>query len=185
LVDTRGADLPPEEAKIAKEQSDEMIKLWKSLDQPVQKGDMKAARARVDSLQKQFEGLSADNKKYMYNMLQTKNGPADEFHYRLSSPSRDKLLKTLNPEHKEDHIQKYTLNDAKEKAQKNLELNMQGTTKKQELEKFIIPMQKKVEKRMEEFENRTDEQKMKMEKLENAMDEQNKKQKEIIQNIAR
>jgi hypothetical protein len=137
LVDTNGADLSPEESKISKEQSDEMIKVWKSLEQPVQKGDMKAARARVDSLQKQFETLSPDNKKYMYQKLQTDDGISQEFHYRLSSPSRDKLLKTLNPDHKEDHIQKYTLNDAKEKAQKNLELNMQGTSKQKELEKAM------------------------------------------------
>lgn len=154
LVDTKGADLPPEEAKISKEQSDEMIKAWKSLEQPVQKGDMKAARARVDSLQKQFESLSPDNKKYMYQKLQTDNGISQEFHYRLSTPSRDKLLKTLNPDHKEDHIQKYTLNDAKEKAQKNLELNMQGTSKQKELEELMNTMQKKVEKKMEEIENR-------------------------------
>ena len=176
LVDTKGADLPPEEAKISKEQSDEMIKAWKSLEQPVQKGDMKAARARVDSLQKQFETLSPDNKKYMYQKLQTDNGISQEFHYRLSSPSRDKLLKTLNPDHKEDHIQKYTLNDAKEKAQKNLELNMQGTSKQQELkdkfiEEFVIKKQKEIEQKMEEFDN--------------GMDEQNNKQKEIIQNMVR
>jgi hypothetical protein len=147
LIDTRGADLPPEEAKISKGQTDEMIKLWKTLDQPVQKGDIKNARARVDSLQKQFESLSPDNKKYMYNVLQTNSGAAEEFHYRLSTASRDKLLKTLNPDHKEDHIQKYTLNDARQKAQKELELNMQGSSKQKELEK-MMQMQKEMEKKI-------------------------------------
>jgi hypothetical protein len=156
LIDTNGADLTPEEHKINKEQADEMNKLLKSLDQPVQKGDWKAARARVDSLQKQFEALSPENKKYMYNKLQTNNRPAEEFHYRLSTESRDKLLKTLNPENKEDHIQKYTINDAREKAQKNLELNMQGTSKQQELkdkflDEFMIKKQKEIEQRAEEM----------------------------------
>jgi hypothetical protein len=137
LIDTNGADLPPEEEKINIQQGQEINKLFKSLSQPVQKGDMKAARARVDSLQKQFESLSPDNKKYMYNMLQTKNVNSEEFHYRLSTASRDKLLKTLNPDHKEDHIKKYTIADAREKAQKEFELNMQGTTKQKELEKVM------------------------------------------------
>ncbi|MCI0614972.1 hypothetical protein L0244_18435 [bacterium] len=143
LVD--GKELTPEELKITKEQTNELNKLHTALQQPVQKGDWKGARARVDTLEKQFEGLSSENKKYMYDKLQTKNGTSEAFHYRLSTESRDKLLKKLNPEHSEDHIQKYTINDAKEKAQKNLELNMQGTSKQQELEK-VMEEQNKINK---------------------------------------
>ena len=162
-----GKELTPGEVKITNEQNMEVNNLHKTLNQPVQKGDWKAARARVDSLQKQFQGLSPENKKYMYEMLQTDSTKtAEAFHYRLSTGSRDQLLKTLNPDHKDDHIRKYTIDDAKQKAQKNLELNMQGTSKQQELEKVmdqqkaqktlddetIRNKQLKIERKMEEIE---------------------------------
>lgn len=158
LID--GKELTPEESKITHEQALEIDKLSMSLKQPIQKDDLKAARTRVDSLQKQFESLSPENKKYMYETLQTDTGSSSrmskDFHYRLSTASRDKLLKTLNPDHKEEHIKKYTMDDARQKAQKTLELNIQGTPRQQEmnkqLEEIMQKKQKDVEKKMDEME---------------------------------
>ncbi|HSE43024.1 MAG TPA: hypothetical protein VLH08_19850, partial [Acidobacteriota bacterium] len=97
--------------------------------------------AKAAELQRQFESLSPDMKKFMYNQLQSKTGGgvidkeiAGQFRYYLSTGQRDKLLKTLNPDHQKDQIHKYTMNDAKAKAQKNIEMNMQGTTLQKLLE---------------------------------------------------
>ena len=116
LVD--GKDMTPQEAKINKQQTQAMTDVFETMQKPVQKGDTKGARARAAEVEKQFNNLSPDNKKYVYGKLQTDNGLAEEFKYRFSTATRDKLLKTLNPDHKEENITKYTVPDAKEKAQK-------------------------------------------------------------------
>jgi hypothetical protein len=46
-------------------------------------------------------------------------------------------LKTLNPDHQKDEIKKYTLNDAKEKANKSLEFNMQERQMMEKLDDMI------------------------------------------------
>jgi hypothetical protein len=149
LVD--GKDLTPEEVKISKEQSQAMTEVVKTLQIPVQKGDSKGARERVDSLQKQFDALSPSNKKYMYETLQTDTGLANDFKYRLSTPSRDKLLKTLNPDHKEEHITKYTVADAKEKAQKILEMKIQENQNRARLSDYEKAYQEMVMKAAREI----------------------------------
>jgi hypothetical protein len=132
------------ESKIAKDQTDAMKKTLDILHQPVKKGDYKAANKKASDLQKHFESLSPDTKKLMYNQLQSKTGSgvidkeiAGQFRYYLESGQRDKLLKTLNPEHQKDQISRYTLNDARAKAQKSLEMNMQGTSKQNELDQMM------------------------------------------------
>ena len=137
-------DLTTGENKIAKDQTDAMKKTLDILHQPVQKGDYKAANKKAEDLQKHFESLPADTKKFLYNQLQSKTGGgvvdkeiAGQFRYFLATGQRDKLLKTLNPNHQKDEIRKYTLNDAKEKANKNLELNMQEKQLMKKLEDMI------------------------------------------------
>jgi hypothetical protein len=144
-----GKEMTAEEAKISKAQADSMQKTLDILHKPVQKGDYKGANAKAADLQKHFESLSPDMKKHLYNTLQTKTGGgivdkeiAGQFRYYLATGQRDKLLKTLNPDHQKDQIQKYTLNDAKAKAQKNLEMNMQGTVKQNQLENQMNELQK-------------------------------------------
>jgi hypothetical protein len=136
-----GKELTAGEAKISKDQADTMKQTLDILHKPVQKGDYKGANAKAAELQRQFESLSPDMKKFMYNQLQSKTGGgvidkeiAGQFRYYLSTGQRDKLLKTLNPDHQKDQIHKYTMNDAKAKAQKNIEMNMQGTTLQKLLE---------------------------------------------------
>jgi hypothetical protein len=124
-----GKELTPEEQTISQQQLEVVRQTFDILNQPVQKGDMKAARARVDELKKHFESLSPDMKEYLYATLQTDMGRKDLselFHYKLSSFSRDSLLKTLNPGHKLDEIKKETINDARAKAEKLAEKELEG-----------------------------------------------------------
>ena len=139
-----GKELTTGESQIAKDQTNAMSKTLEILGKPVAKGDYKAANAKAAELQQHFESLSPDVKKNLYNNLQSKTGSgiidgtlAGQFRYYLSTGQRDKLLKTLNPDHQKDQIKNYTLNDAKEKASKSLEMNMQGTQKQKELEESI------------------------------------------------
>jgi hypothetical protein len=143
LMDGKG--LTPDEAKVSKRQSDELGKVLDSLRIPVQKDDWKTAKSRNDGLIKQFEALSPEDKKFMYQNLQTNTGIAKEFHYRLSTAERKKLLTILNPEHKTDKIQKYSLNDAREKNQRNVEMNLQNMTKQLELQKQMQQYQQEME----------------------------------------
>jgi SpoVK/Ycf46/Vps4 family AAA+-type ATPase len=124
LVD--GKELTSDELKTSKEQTDAMSKTQDILGRTVRSGEWDKANERVSDLKKHFESLSPDTKKYLYGVLQTKNGMSEQFHYRLSDPSIEKLLKTLNPDHKADHVKKYTLNDAQAKASKNSEKNLEG-----------------------------------------------------------
>jgi hypothetical protein len=124
-------DMTSAEGKIAKEQTEAMSKTLDILNQPVKKGDYKAANKKAEDLQKHFESLSPDTKKYLYNQLQSKTGGgvidgtlAGQFRYYLERGQRDKLLKTLNPDHQRDEIKKYTMKDAKEKASKTFELDV-------------------------------------------------------------
>jgi hypothetical protein len=153
LVD--GKDLTPEESKIDSQQIQAMTEIEKAMQKPVQKGDFKGARARADVVEKQFKDLSPDNKKYIYEKLQTDNGLAEDFKYRFSTPTRDKLLKTLNPDHKEEHISKYTLVDAKEKAQKTLEMKTQEQLKQDSLNKQFEQANKKFEEMDKELKDKT------------------------------
>jgi hypothetical protein len=139
-------ELTSAENKIAKDQTDAMTKTLDILHQPVAKGDYKAANKKAEDLQKHFESLSPDTRKFLYNQLQSKTGSgvidkeiAGQFRYYLESGQRDKLLKTLNPDHKKDEIHKYTLNDAKEKAIKTQDLNQQ---ERQMIEKLDDIMRK-------------------------------------------
>jgi hypothetical protein len=151
-----GKDLTPGEAEISKNQADTMQKTLDILHKPVQKGDYKGANAKAAELQRQFESLSPDMKKFMYNQLQSKTGGgvidkeiAGQFRYYLSSGQRDKLLKTLNPAHEKDQIHKHTLSDAKAKAQKELEMNVHGSTQKKLLELQLEIQQKEQRKIIE------------------------------------
>jgi hypothetical protein len=130
-----------EENKIAAAQTEAMSKTLDILHQPVKEGDYKAANKKANDLQKHFESLPADTKKFLYNQLQSKTGAgvvdkeiAGQFRYYLESGQRDKLLKTLNPDHKNDQIQKYTLSQARDKAEKETELYKLGTEKQKQIE---------------------------------------------------
>jgi hypothetical protein len=73
-------------------------------------------------------------KQYLYGVLQTDIGRKDlseSFRYKLSSFSRDSLLKTLNPEHKMDQIKKETINDARAKAEKAAEMELETFIRRQ------------------------------------------------------
>jgi len=147
LMDNK--EMTTEEVKTSKAQADSMTKTLDILHKPVQKGDYKGANAKAADLQKHFESLSPDMKKFMYNHLQSKVGSgvvdkelAGQFRYYLATGQRDKLLKTLNPDHQKDQIHKYTLNDARAKAQKSLEINMQGTSKQKELDQIMEQQRK-------------------------------------------
>ena len=120
------------EEKISKDQTEALTKTLDILHQPVAKGDVKAANKKAADLQKHFESLSPDTKKYLYNQLQSKTGGgkidheiAGQFRYYLESGQRDKLLKTLNPDHKKDEIHKYTLDNARQKEMEALAKNKQ------------------------------------------------------------
>lgn len=139
-IDQRIMDNQPltsAEDKIAKDQTEALTKTLDILHQPVAKGDVKAANKKAADLQKHFESLPPDTKKFLYNQLQSKTGSgivdheiAGQFRYYLESGQRDKLLKTLNPDHKKDEIQKYTLNDARQK-----ELEAVAKNKQEEMER--------------------------------------------------
>jgi hypothetical protein len=137
-------ELTSAEGKIAKDQTDAMSKTLDILHQPVKKGDYKAANKKAEDLQKHFESLPADTKKFLYKQLQSKTGSgvidkeiAGQFRYYLSTGQRDKLLKTLNPDHQKDEIKKYTLNDAKEKASRDFEMNAQEKNIMKKLEDML------------------------------------------------
>jgi hypothetical protein len=137
-------ELTTAEGKIAKDQTDAMKTTLDILHQPVKKGDYKAANKKAEDLQKHFESLSPDTKKFLYNQLQSKTGSgvidkeiAGQFRYYLSTGQRDKLLKTLNPDHQKDEIKKYTLNDAKEKAEKTMGLNVQERQMMEKLDDLL------------------------------------------------
>jgi hypothetical protein len=123
-----GKELTPEEQQMADKFKDETSKAADILNQTVRKGDMDAARARVDELKKHFESLSPEMKKEMYGQLTqkgVKGGIQGIFDYKLSTPSRERLLKTLNP----DHISPKQLSQAeveKAKASKTGEKNLEG-----------------------------------------------------------
>jgi hypothetical protein len=143
--------MTPAEDKIASDQTASMTKTLDILQRPVAKGDYKAANKKAEDLQKHFESLSPDLKKSLYNNLQTKTGGgiidheiAGKFRYYLSTGQRDKLLKTLNPDHQKDEIKKHTLTDAREKASKNLEMNMQGASKMSKLEKDYLEIKMQI-----------------------------------------
>ena len=129
-----GKELTREEQKLSDQQYEIVKKTFDILNQPVQKGDMRAARARVDELKQHFESLPPDMKKYLYGVLQTDMGRKDLselFHYKLSSFSRDSLLKTLNPEHNVDQIKKETINDARARAEKIAEKELESFIQRQ------------------------------------------------------
>ncbi len=138
-----GEKLSPGEESISNLQTRELTKMLNTLNQPVQEGDNKAAKARVDALKEQFESLTPPMKEFMYNTLQTKLGKHDLselFHYKLSTPTRDALLKTLNPGHGVENIKKETLDEAKArevKAGKTMELNIQGSEFERKLKQFM------------------------------------------------
>jgi len=137
-------DLTTAEGKIAKDQTEAMSKTLDILHQPVAKGDYKAANKKAADLQKHFESLSPDTKKFLYNQLQSKTGSgvidkefAGQFRYYLESGQRDKLLKTLNPDHKKDEIHKYTMKDAREKATRAFDMNVQEQNVMKKLEDML------------------------------------------------
>lgn len=128
-------ELTPDETKIADRQNEAMAETIKALDQPVQKGDIKAAKARVDHLENTFKNLSTEDKQYMYNVLTSKSGLADKLEYRLSAFSREKLLKTLNPDHTTSQkVQNQISQEAK--ASKSAELKTSGAARQLDLQKF-------------------------------------------------
>ena len=132
-----GVDLTSQEQKISEQQTELLVKTREILDQPVAKGDMRAARERVNELKKEFEALSPAMKDYLYNVLQTDTGGRGDlarlFHYKLSSPSRDTLLKSLNPNHKVEHIEKETINSAVAKMTKAAEKDLEGMSQMHKL----------------------------------------------------
>ncbi|MCI0446720.1 hypothetical protein L0244_20085 [bacterium] len=138
-----GVELTTEEQKIGEQQYEALKKTVDILNQPVQKGDMKTARARVDELKKLFESLQPEMKEFLYGVLQTDLGKKDLselFHYKLSSFSRDALLKVLNPDHKIDQVKKETINDAKAKAAKAAkaaEKDLEGLLQMQRLQEQL------------------------------------------------
>ena len=124
-----------EELKIANRQTDAMTKTLDTLNHPVQKGDIKGARAKEDQLKEQFKNLPTEDKQFMYNLLQDKNGIANTFHYRLATASRERLLKVLNPDHQTPpKLQEKILRDAK--ACKTNELKAEGISRRHQLENF-------------------------------------------------
>ena len=154
-VDQRLEDhnnLTPAELKTTNEQVDAMNTTMSILHKPVAKGDYKAANQKAADLQRHFESLSPENKKFLYNQLQSKTSNtvidkeiAGKFRYYLESGQRDKLLKTLNPDHQKDQIHKYTLKDAREKAAKNFEMNMGGASQMHKLEQELKELHKQQE----------------------------------------
>lgn len=142
-------NLTPEELKATESQTEAMQTTLDILHKPVAKGDYKAANAKAAELQRHFESLSPEDKKFLYNQFQSKTSHgvidqeiAGQFRYYLERGQRDKLLKTLNPDHQKDQIHKYTLNDAREKAAKNLEMNMGGATQQRKLEQELEELHK-------------------------------------------
>lgn len=123
-----GKELTPEGQQMAEGFKDATSKATDILNQTVRKGDMDAARARVDELKKHFESLSPEMKKEMYSQLTqkgVKGGIQDVFDYKLSTPSRERLLKILN----EDHVSPKQFSQAdvaKTKASKTGEKNLEG-----------------------------------------------------------
>ncbi len=113
---------------MADQFSNDTTKAADILNQTVRKGDMDGARARVDELKGHFESLSPESKKEMYSVLTqkgAKGGLKEIFEYKLSTPSRERLLKTLNP----DHVSPKQLSQAdveKARASKTGERNLEG-----------------------------------------------------------
>lgn len=147
---TDHSNLTPDELKATVAQTDAMNTTLNILHKPVAKGDYKAANQKAADLQKHFELLSPETKQFLYNQLQSKtsNGVIDgeiagQFRYYLERGQRDKLLKTLNPDHQKDQIRKYTINDAREKAAKTFEMNMGGASQMRKLEQEMEELRKK------------------------------------------
>jgi hypothetical protein len=144
------SNLTSDELKATTSQTEAMQTTLDILHKPVAKGDYKAANQKAADLQKHFDSLTPENKKFLYNQLQSKTSQgvvdgeiAGQFRYYLERGQRDKLLKTLNPDHQKDQIHKYTLNDAREKASKNLEMNMNGASQMRKLEQEMEELRKK------------------------------------------
>jgi hypothetical protein len=138
-----GGELNSAEVSISNMQTKALTQTLNTLNQPVQEGDMMAAKARVDALKEQFESLTPPMKEFMYNSLQTKMGKHDLselFHYKLSTSSRNALLKTLNPEHGVEHVRKENINEAtarETRAGKTMELDIQGSQFQRNLKKMM------------------------------------------------
>jgi uncharacterized protein YjaG (DUF416 family) len=144
-----GQELTPEERSISEEQLKVLKQTLDTLNQPVPKGDMGAAKARVNALKQQFESLSPDLKDYLYSVLQTDMGRKDlseVFHGKLSAASRDELLKILNPSHTVDQIKKETINNAKEKTSKAVDIMLSGMSFEYKLKTFLEAFEEKQEK---------------------------------------
>lgn len=142
-------NLTPDELKTTIDQTDAMNTTLNILHKPVAKGDYKAANQKAADLQKHFESLSPETKQFLYNQLQShmSKGVVDgeiagQFRYYLERGQRDKLLKTLNPDHQKDQIRKYTIGDAREKAAKNFEMNMGGASQMRKLEQEMEELRK-------------------------------------------
>lgn len=124
----KGSELTAEKQQLANNFEDVASKAADILNQTVRKGDMESARARVADLKGHFESLSTDLKKEMYSELTqkgAKGGLKETFDYKLSTPSRENLLKILNP----DHVSPKQLSQAdveKTRASKTGEKNLEG-----------------------------------------------------------
>ena len=129
-------ELTADENKIAERQTEILTETLNTLNQPVQKGDIKAAKARVDHLENTFKNLSTEDKQYMYNLLTSNAGLAEKLEYKLSAFSREKLLKTLNPDHTTSQKVKEKISQ-EAKSSKTSELNTSGTARQLELQKSI------------------------------------------------
>jgi hypothetical protein len=141
--------LTADELKSNVTQTDAMNTTLNILHKPVAKGDYKAANQKAADLQRHFESLSPETKQFLYNQLQShmSKGVVDseiagQFRYYLERGQRDKLLKTLNPDHQKDQIHKYTISDAREKAAKNVEMNMGGAAQMRKLEQEMEELRK-------------------------------------------
>jgi hypothetical protein len=141
--------LTADELKSNVAQTDAMNTTLNILHKPVAKGDYKAANQKAADLQRHFESLSPETKEFLYNQLQShmSKGVVDseiagQFRYYLERGQRDKLLKTLNPDHQKDQIHKYTISDAREKAAKNAEMNMGGAAQMRKLEQEMEELRK-------------------------------------------
>ena len=129
-------ELTADENKIAERQTEILTETLNALNQPVQKGDIKAAKARVDQLENTFKNLSTEDKQYMYNVLTSKQGLAEKLEYKLSAFSREKLLKTLNPDHNTSQKVKDKIYQ-EGKASKASELKTSGAARQLDLQKSI------------------------------------------------
>lgn len=97
-----GRELTPDQGKIVQQQGEELLKTLNTLNTNVAKGDMKAARARVDELKQQFEKMSPDMKEFVYKTLMdpSEKSLGGILRYKLSDFSTNKLLRILNPDHR-------------------------------------------------------------------------------------